>query len=161
MDWLEISVAAHGDPDAMCERLAALGAESFVIEDENDFKAFLENNTQYWDFVDDALERSFEGASRVKFWVSDDDAGRAVLPAMGPRSFRIDPQIEAAMKAARVWSKFMAFPPLYRRVRAYNVAFYKRNSPARYRQGLARLIKETKRGRMFGEWNDFGRLPDD
>ena len=89
------------------------------------------------------------------------DAGRAVLPAMGPRSFRIDPQIEAAMKAARVWSKFMAFPPLYRRVRAYNVAFYKRSNPARYRQGLARLIEETKRGRMFGEWNDFGRLPDD
>lgn len=79
MDWLEISVDAHGEPDAMCERLAALGAESFVIEDENDFKDFLENNTQYWDFVDDRLEREFAGASRVKFWVSDDDAGRAVL----------------------------------------------------------------------------------
>ena len=23
------------------------------------------------------------------------------------------------------------------------------------------LIEETKRGRMFGEWNDYGRLPDD
>ena len=30
------------------------------------------------------------------------DAGRAVLPAMGPRSFRIDPGIEAELKRARV-----------------------------------------------------------
>lgn len=34
------------------------------------------------------------------------DAGRAVLPAMGVRSFRVDPDVEAAMKRARVWAKF-------------------------------------------------------
>ena len=89
------------------------------------------------------------------------DAGRAVLPAMGPRSFRVDPEIEAALKAARAWSGFRAFPPLYRRVRAYNLAIYKRSAPKKYRQGLARLIEETKRGRMYGDWNDYGRLPDD
>mgnify|MGYP007070080381 CR=1 FL=1 len=55
MDWLEISVNAHGDPEGLCERLAVLGAESFVIEDERDFQSFLQNNTQYWDFVDDKL----------------------------------------------------------------------------------------------------------
>ena len=51
------------------------------------------------------------------------EEGRAVLPPMGARSFQIDPDIEAAMKAARCWSKFKSFPPLYQRVRAYNVAF--------------------------------------
>ena len=88
------------------------------------------------------------------------DAGRAVLPAMGARSFRIDPDIEAAMKAARCWSKFKSFPPLYQRVRAYNVAFYKKRNPAMYSQTLDHLICETKKGRMFGEWNDYGRLLD-
>ena len=86
------------------------------------------------------------------------DAGRAVLPAMGARSFRIDPDIEAAMKTARCWSKFKSFPPLYQRVRAYNVAFYKKRDPAMYSQTLDHLICETKKGRMFGEWNDYGRL---
>ena len=86
------------------------------------------------------------------------DAGRRVLPAMGPRSFRIDPDIEAALKKARVWTKFRAFPPLYQRVRAYNTAFYKRSNPEGYRKRLERLIEETKQGRMFGEWNDYGRL---
>ena len=88
------------------------------------------------------------------------DRGRAVLPPMGPRSYRIDPDVEAAMKAARVWSKFRAFPPLYQRIRAYNVAFYKKRNPAMYEQTLSHLIEETKQGRMFGEWNDYGRLLD-
>lgn len=54
------------------------------------------------------------------------DAGRAVLPPMGVRSFKVDSDIEAAMKKARVWSKYRSFPPLYQRIRAYNVAFYKK-----------------------------------
>ena len=89
------------------------------------------------------------------------DAGRAVLPAMGPRSFRIDPDLEAALKQARVWSRFKAFPALYQRVRAGNLAFYKRRDPAAYEQMLSRLIAETKKGQMFGEWNDYGRLLED
>ena len=86
------------------------------------------------------------------------DRGRAVLPPMGPRSFRLDPDIETALKRARVWSAFRRFPPLYQRVRAYNIAFYKKRSPVYYETALAHLIAETRRGRMFGEWNDYGRL---
>lgn len=78
MNWLEISIDAHGDPEALCAQLTELGVESFVIEDEKDFKSFLEENTQYWDFVDDKLEQDFRGISRVKLWVSDDDEGSAL-----------------------------------------------------------------------------------
>lgn len=87
-------------------------------------------------------------------------AGRAVLPAMGARSFRIDPDIEAVMKQARVWSKFKSFPSLYQRVRAGNIAFYKKRNPDIYEKMLSRLIVETRKGQMFGEWNDYGRLVD-
>ena len=41
------------------------------------------------------------------------------------------------------------------------VAFYRKRNPTMYEQALKHLIKETKAGRMFGEWNDYGRLPDD
>ena len=43
-------------------------------------------------------------------------------------------------------------------IRAYNVAFYKQRDKAMYEQTLSHLIDETKKGRMFGEWNDYGRL---
>ena len=88
------------------------------------------------------------------------DRGRSVLPSMGSRSFKVDPEIESAMKQARVWSKFKSFPPLYQRIRTYNVAFYKKRNPAMFEQTLKHLIEETKKGRMFGEWNDYGRLLD-
>ena len=86
------------------------------------------------------------------------EAGRAVLPPMGPRSFVIDPDIEAELKKARVWSKFRSFPKLYQRVRAYNLMFYKTKDPEYYRRSLEKLIRETRAGRMYGDWDDGGRL---
>jgi len=86
------------------------------------------------------------------------DAGRAVLPAMGARSFRVDPDVAAALKKARVWTRFKSFPPLYQRVRAYNVAFYKTRDRDVYERSLAHLIEKTKAGEMFGEWDNYGRL---
>ena len=86
------------------------------------------------------------------------ELGRKVLPKMGARSFCVDPDIEKAMKEAKVWSKFKEFPALYQRVRAYNVAFYKGRDINAYNKALKHLIEETKKGKMFGEWNDYGRL---
>lgn len=105
-------------------------------------------------------ELNKERVRRLEKLGSMTDAGRAVLPPMGARSFRIDSDIEAAMKEARCWSKFRSFPPLYQRVRAYNVVFYKKRDPAMYARTLSHLISETKKGKMFGDWNDHGRLLD-
>ena len=88
------------------------------------------------------------------------DSGRAVLPPMGPRSFRIDADVGRALKDARVWAKFKRFPPLYQRIRAYNVAFLKGRPNGTYEKSLANLIEHTRRGEMYGEWNDYGRLLD-
>ena len=89
------------------------------------------------------------------------DAGRAALPPMGPRSFRMDPDVAKALKKARVWSRFRSFPPLYQRIRAGNVAFYRGRNEEAYRQAMDHLIRETGKGRMWGEWNDYGRLWDE
>ena len=62
-----------------CEELGALGVEGFVIESEDDFKDFLENNHQYWDYVDQELEQKFAGANRIKFYLTDDEDGKTVL----------------------------------------------------------------------------------
>ena len=83
MDWIEVCVGAEsGEIDALCEQLAALGAGGMVVEDEQDFQNFLETNRQYWDYVDEALENQFRGVSRVKFYLADDEDGRALLDAI-------------------------------------------------------------------------------
>lgn len=86
------------------------------------------------------------------------DVGRAVLPSMDIRSFKVDEEIERELKQAGVWSKFKSFHPLYQRIRAYNIAFYKTRNPEAFQKGLIHLIEETRKGKMFGEWNDYGRL---
>ncbi len=80
MRWIEVSVETRSEEiDGLCARLAELDAGGLVIEDEADFQSFLENNHQYWDYVDEALEQQFSGVSRVKFYLADDEAGRARL----------------------------------------------------------------------------------
>lgn len=105
-------------------------------------------------------ELNKERARRLEALGMMTDAGRAALPAMGPRSFRMDKDVERALKDARCWTKFRGFPALYQRVRAYNVAFYKDRDPVAYERALANLVSHTKQGKMFGEWNDYGRLLD-
>lgn len=82
MQWIEAAFrSSPGDIDALCERLTALGAEGLVIEDEADFRRFLEQNRQYWDYVDEELESRYRGVSRVKLYVEDTPEGRAQLAA--------------------------------------------------------------------------------
>ncbi len=82
MHWIEASFKTTGpEIDGLCEKLTELGADGLVIEDEADFRRFLEENRQYWDYVDEELERHFAGLSRVKLYVSDDAEGRARLAA--------------------------------------------------------------------------------
>jgi hypothetical protein len=91
---------------------------------------------------------------------SNVESNLKALPNLGVRGYRIDEDVKAALIKARCYSKFKSFPPLYQRVRASNVAFYRNLSEQAYQTALSHLIKETKLGRLYGEWNDFGRLLD-
>ena len=80
MQWIEAAFRApQGKLDELCDRLTDLGAEGLVIEDEADFRRFLEQNRQYWDYVDEELEDRYAGVSRVKVYVEDGEAGRERL----------------------------------------------------------------------------------
>lgn len=86
------------------------------------------------------------------------EAGRAVLPDMSPAGFDIDQDILEALQAdERVWANFLKFPLLYRRVRIDTIQIKKRQ-PKLFQARLQKLIQNTEKGIMFGEWNDNGRL---
>ncbi|MBQ3481782.1 MAG: 50S ribosomal protein L11 methyltransferase [Oscillospiraceae bacterium] len=86
MRWIEVCIDTPGEMlDERCEELASLGAGGFVIENEADFREFLKNNRQYWDYVDRELEDSFAGVSRIKTYLADDEDGREILAAIRGR----------------------------------------------------------------------------
>ena len=76
MQWIEVSVPTRSDEiDDVCAQLAELGAGGMVVEDEADFQDFLEHNHQYWDYVDEDLEASMKGKSRITFYLPADGDG--------------------------------------------------------------------------------------
>ncbi len=86
------------------------------------------------------------------------DAGRAVLPDMSPAGFVVDDAILNALEEdPQVRDNFNAFPALYRRVRLDGVQ-RSRIRPEIFRNRLRKLIENSRKGVMYGEWNDNGRL---
>ena len=85
-------------------------------------------------------------------------AGKKVLPDMSEKGFNIDIYIlEALKKDEIVWANFHKFPSLYQRVRIDTIQIKKKN-PQLFQKRLEKLIENTKKGIMYGEWNDNGRL---
>ena len=79
-EWLEVTVeTTDAEMDDLAARLTMNGAEGLVLESEEDFKTFLEQNRQYWDYVDDALLERMRGVARVKFYVTNDEVGRSQM----------------------------------------------------------------------------------
>lgn len=72
MQWLELTIPTRpGSVDDLGALLTALGYDSFIVDDEADFDAFLENNHQYWDYVDDALVQQMHGKSQIRLFIEE------------------------------------------------------------------------------------------
>ena len=80
--WLEVSLNVKAeDLDQVSAQLIANGVPGLAVEEEEEFRAFLEENRQYWDYVDDELLERMKGVSRIKLYVTDDDDGKKQLAA--------------------------------------------------------------------------------
>lgn len=78
MKWLQLCIdTARGGLAPLELMLSGLGIDGIEIEDETDFKEFLEHNEKYWDYVDDALLQEKQGKCRIKFYLEDSEAGMA------------------------------------------------------------------------------------
>ncbi len=72
MEWLELSIdSASGGIGLLEAALTVNGFDSFVIDDEAEFHTFLETNRDYWDIVDEDLEKSLDGVSRIRLYLED------------------------------------------------------------------------------------------
>ena len=80
MRWLEVHIDTnHAGLDTVQAMLSGLDVDGVMIEDEEEFQDFLENNHDYWDYVDEDLERHMAGRSRITFYLEAQEAGFAKL----------------------------------------------------------------------------------
>ena len=89
-------------------------------------------------------------------------AGMSVLPDLDINHFKIDDWILSQLQAdAKAWKFLQACPQLFVRVRIDNIRFYekmKRHDDAQ--RQLDKLISSAHDGKIYGDWNDHGRLDD-
>ena len=83
MDWLELKIdTSHAGLDAVTDMLEQQGVTGVMIDDEADFQSFLENNRQYWDYVDDDLLAQKKGVSRVTFYLERNEDSYGTVAAV-------------------------------------------------------------------------------
>ena len=119
MEWLELKIdTSPSGLDAVTELLERQGVTGVMIDDEGDFKDFLEHNRQYWDSVDEELLREKAGVSRVTFYLERNEAALDVIarvrmamsdlkkarPECGPLLLTIDNVADADWE--NNWKKF-------------------------------------------------------
>ena len=84
MAWLEITVGtAQMGVEEVAAALTAGGFADLVIEDQDQFEDFLEENRACWDYIDEELQEKLQGLSQIKLYLEDTDTdGMAKLTAL-------------------------------------------------------------------------------
>ena len=75
MAWLELKIDTC--PDGIEELSAALTAGGFadlVIEDQEEFESFLDENRAYWDYIDEDFQEKLQGLSCIKLYLEEEDS---------------------------------------------------------------------------------------
>jgi uncharacterized protein YdeI (YjbR/CyaY-like superfamily) len=84
-------------------------------------------------------------------------AGQAILPDLDV-AFTVAEDILAVLQAEpQIWANYQAFPDLYRRVRISYIEEMRKN-PTEFDRRLQNFVSKTATNKMFGNWQDGGRL---
>ena len=74
MAWLEITIDTTAEKiNSVVTALTARGFADLVIEDQEEFESFLEENRAYWDYIDENLQEKLQGLSHIKLYLEDTD----------------------------------------------------------------------------------------
>ena len=75
MAWLEITIDTVSEKiDSAVVGLTAAGFSDLVIEDQEEFETFLDQNRAYWDYIDEELQEKLQGLSHIRVYLEDSDA---------------------------------------------------------------------------------------
>ena len=75
MNWLEITISTTAaDIQAAAAALTAGGFDDLVLEDQEEFSTFLDQNRAYWDYIDEALQKKMQGLSCIKLYLESGDS---------------------------------------------------------------------------------------
>jgi uncharacterized protein YdeI (YjbR/CyaY-like superfamily) len=85
------------------------------------------------------------------------ESGHATMPDLDAEFIVAEDILTVLRAEAEVWSNYQAFPDLYRRIRISYIEEMRKN-PTEFDRRLQNFISKTAANKMFGNWQDGGRL---
>ena len=92
MSYLEVTIQTTSEGiEQVAAMLTAGGFSDLVMEDQSEFESFLDENRNYWDYIDEELQQQLQGLSQIKLYLEDTDTqGIAQLEALVEKIRRQD-----------------------------------------------------------------------
>ena len=107
MNWLELTIeTAPGGIDTLAAALTAGGFADLVLEDQDQMEEFLEENRQYWDYIDEQLQESMQGLCQIKLYLENTD--RAGLTRLQDLVDRLREKNDPALGSLKLTRKLLA-----------------------------------------------------
>ncbi len=83
MNYLELIIqTTSAGIDQVANALTAKGFDSLVLEDQAQTETFLEENREYWDYIDEDFQQALQGLSRIKLYLECDGTQDAQVAAV-------------------------------------------------------------------------------
>ena len=112
MAWLEITIDTASEKiNSVVTHLTARGFADLVIEDQEEFETFLEENRAYWDYIDEELQEKLQGLSHIKLYLEDTDT--AGMERLRQAAAELDLPMAVAALAETNWEESWkdSYPP--------------------------------------------------
>ncbi len=81
MNWNEVTIYTKKEAlEALSSAVMEIGITSFVVEDPDELKLFLEENSDKWDMLDDTVSENISSIRpNIKLYVADDEDGGSLM----------------------------------------------------------------------------------
>ena len=80
MNWIEATIQTKREEiEEISEKLTEIGIQGLWIEDEADLQKFLQENREYWDYVDESLTEKYRGLCQIKFYLAEEGSYRETI----------------------------------------------------------------------------------
>lgn len=123
-----------------------------LISNTQLIQCLIPRNKRAWSELDKERYRRLEKLGLMT------KAGKKTFFNANQKSFKVDKKIIKIIKSdPQVVKHIHSFPDLYLRIKLDNIQS-KRKQPKLFHARLNKFMKNTRIGKMYGNWNDNGRL---
>ncbi len=84
MNWNEVTIYTKKEAlEILSAKIMDVGISSFVVEDPDELKAFLEENSDKWDMLDEKVNENISTLQpNIKLYVAEDEEGGSLMNAI-------------------------------------------------------------------------------